>query len=260
MRAAELVPSALCLLVAPLAIAQAADRAVTLRAPAEVAEGLGAMPRILAPADSAEARINKALDSLDAMAVKGLKGCKAPDGTPGGDSRNVTSPMRGPGFLSLVIADSAACGGPHPNNGTMAIVYDLTTGAPVDWAKLLPAALVGKQALRENWDGVRMVTLSSARLLALFKKAYRRGDGDQADCLRAIDDEIAGGPPQMSAWLDAKSEGLAVQFDLPYAVQDCGVPAIIPAAELKRLGASPRLLKALGAARAAKSFDDPDAP
>ncbi len=258
MRPAKLILQALAV-AAMATAAQGADRAVKLKAPADVADGIAAMPRIVGPTDAAEARINKALDSLDANAVRGLKTCKAPDGTPGGDSRNVTAPMRGPGFLSLVIADSAACGGPHPNNGTVAIVYDLTAGTPVDWAKLLPAALVGKQALAENWDGERFVTLTSARLLALFKRFYRRGDGDQADCLRAIDDEIASGPPQMSAWPDAKGEGLALQFDLPYAVQDCAVPAIIPAAELKRLGASPKLLRALAAAHAAKSFDDPDA-
>ena len=55
----------------------------------------------------------------------------------------------------------------------------------------------------------------------------------------------------MLAWLDAKANGLALQFDFAHVEQACSEPVVIPAATLRREGASARLLAALAEAHAA---------
>jgi hypothetical protein len=81
--------------------------------------------------------------------------------------------MTGPGFLSLTLTDSFLSeGAADPNSSLYSVVYDLTTGKPFDWPQLLPAALVGKQALEEQSDGTRVVTLSSSRLFQLYMAGY----------------------------------------------------------------------------------------
>jgi hypothetical protein len=214
------------------------------------------MPQIVEPADDAERRINAALQRLDAAVRKAAATCKAEGGPNSSWERGVDATMRGPRFLSLTITDSVYCGGAHPNASTMSIVYDLTTGAPVDWTTLLPPALTGTVSLATGADGTRMVTLASKRLYALYLKGYRprtgnrKVDADDKECRDAVAGADGPGPPAMMAWLDAKAGGLAVQFDLPHAVQACADPVVIPAATLRQEGAKPLLTDALEAARA----------
>jgi hypothetical protein len=213
-----------------------------------------AMPRIAHPSDEAERRINAALNRLDANLAKAIRDCKGPDGARGDWVRKVETTMRGPRYLSYVIRDMSFCGGPYPPSGTMSIVYDLETGAPVDWTQLLPASMTGKVALTEGMDGTRMVTLASPRLHALYLSGYDRasrapgGDiapEDLAACKEAAQDTAN---PPMMAWLDARSGGLAVQFDLPHAVQVCAIPVAIPIEVLRADGANGALLDAISAA------------
>ena len=96
------------------------------------------MPLIANPSDDAERRINAALKRLDANLRKAIRDCKGHDNGPGDWVRKVEPTMKGPGYLSFVITDTSFCGGPYPSIGTMSIVYDLRTGTPVDWARLLP--------------------------------------------------------------------------------------------------------------------------
>ena len=127
--------------------AWAADRPVTLTGQPDLKPGIAAMPQIAAPADDAERRINAALRRLDGNVRKAAQACRAEGGPNSSWERTIRTPMRGPGFLSVVIVDNAFCGGAHPNVSTMAIVYDLATGAPVDWTALLPATLTGTVSL-----------------------------------------------------------------------------------------------------------------
>lgn len=228
--------------------ASAADRSVRLENPQPLRENLAAMPQIADPADDAERRINTALKRLDGNVRKAIRGCKGSDWT-----RTVEAPMTGPGFLSLTVADTLFCeGAAHPESGLYAIVYDLTTGKPVDWAQLLPAKLVGKQALEEQDDGTRIVTLSSQRLYQLYLAGYTGGSAagdDLAECQQAIALQAADAPPAMMVWLDAGQGGLAAEISLPHVVAACEQAVIIPAQTLRADGASPVLLKALQAAR-----------
>jgi hypothetical protein len=161
--------------------------------------------------------------------------------------------MAGPRYLSLVIADDAFCGGAHPNATTMAIVYDLRTGAPVDWTRLLPAALTGRVALARGMDGTRMVTLDSARLHELYLKGYGATElGTDPQCLDAVSAPNGQASAPSMVWLDAARGGLAVQFDLAHVVQSCANPVVIPAATLRAEGADPGLVAAIEAARRAR--------
>ncbi len=234
--------------------AHAADRVVDMQVPPPVAKGADAMPQIAAPRDDAETRINTALHRLDGTLGKAIAGCataaKEANATPDWE-RSVQVAMRGPGFLSLAITDSTDCGGAHPNASTMSIVYDLKTGGPVDWTKLLPATLTGKVALQQGADGTRMVTLSSKRLTELYFTGYRtdgKPNAEDAECRDALKNAAAEAPPAMMVWLDAKAGGLVIQFDVAHVIQACADPVVIPAATLRKLGAAPRLVDAIDAA------------
>ena len=239
--------------------ARSSDRPVHLDVPPPIAKDAAAMPLIADPADDAERRINTAVKRLDANLRKAIADCEGHDGGPADWVREVEVPMRGPGYLSFVIKDTSFCGGAHPSIGTMSIVYDLRTGTPVDWTRLLPPALTGTVALAEGEDGTKMVTLASRRLYSLYLAGYDRAihmpgvDIDAKDreetiasCKEAVRETTD--PPAMMAWLDARQGGLAVQYDLAHAIQVCAAPVIIPVATLRADGASAALLDAIEAA------------
>ncbi|WP_419952017.1 hypothetical protein [Methylobacterium sp.] len=244
-------------LLATLVPGSAADRAVALEVPPDLAKDLSAMPRIANPVDDAERRINAAVQRLDGAARKAAAECLAQGGKHADYGRHIDVTMRGPRFLSYTMTDSAFCGGARPNTGTSAIVYDLVSGAPIDWTALLPPALTGKVALQTEMDGSRMVSLSSKRLFDLYLKAYRprtgqaKADADDDECRDAVSTPDGDGPPAMTVWLDAKAGGLAVQFDLAHVVQACADVEVIPLATLKAEGANAVLTDAIVAARAA---------
>lgn len=223
----------------------AADRHVHLRVPPPMRANIASMPQIIDPADAAESHINAALERLDATVRKAADECKTMDGKPGNWERSIDVPMRGPGYISFVITDISDCGYAHPNVFTMSIVYDLRTGNPVDWTQLLPASLTGKVALQEGADGTRMVTLASQRLFELYRSGYATPNGADSDCQQAIDDSGRNGPPAMMAWLDARTGGLAVQYDLIHIVQACEKPIVIPLATLRAEGVQPAVLDAI---------------
>ena len=231
----------------------AADRPVHLRVLPDVSKDLSSMPQIVDPTGEAERRINAALQRLDANVRKAALACKAEGGANSSWERNINVPMRGPRFLSFEITDNVFCGGAHPNVSTMAIVYDLTTGVPVDWTTLLPTSLAGKVALAEGADGTKMVTLASTRLHTLYLEGYRPKTGDpkvdeaDTECRDAVTNWSGEAPPMM-AWLDAKAGGLAVQFYLPHVVQACADAVVIPVVTLRHKGAQAVLTDAIEAA------------
>jgi hypothetical protein len=219
----------------------AAAHAIQLTTPPPLRQNVAAMPQIAEPANDAERRINAALQALDSNVEKSVADCK------GGDwQRSVEAPMQGPGFLSLVITDSYACDdAAHPDTATSAIVYDLATGKPVNWSRLLPQALTGAQTLVEA-GGSRMVALASKRLFQLYMEGYTDGGAtgqDLTDCKEAL--RAGGDAPPANVWLDAKRHGLAVEIELPHAVAACEDFVVISADQLRKEGASATLVKAL---------------
>ena len=214
------------------------------------------MPRIAEPRDDAERKINAALARLDVSARKAAAECRKDGRGRGSWERNVAVPMAGPRFLAYEITDNAFCGGAHPNVGTMAIVYDLTTGSPVDWTALLPPSLTGKVALSTEMDGTRMLTLRAKRLHALYVERYRPKGGDPKvdaeddECREVVEHPGGAEPPAMTVWPDAKEGGLGVRFEVAHAVQACIDDVVISAAVLRAEGATPVLVEAIEKAHA----------
>ena len=225
----------------------AADRHVHFRVPPPVGEKIASMPQIIDPVDDAETRVNAALTRLDETVREAAGGCTSFDGKPGSWERTIEVPMRGPGYVSFVITDNTYCGGAYPDVSTMSIVYDLRAGAPVDWTRLLPASLTGTLALQEGADGTKMVTLASKRLFELYLAGYRAGDksADARECKQVIQDSAGDNPPPMMVWLDAKVGGLAVQFELPHAVQVCEETVVVPLTTIRAEGAQSILVDAI---------------
>ena len=226
--------------------AHGADRVVTMKKMPPVVPGVEAFPEIAAPQDDAERAVNAAVGRLDLKVRAAAKDCKT-QAAHAEWQRTVETTMAGPHFVSYEISDEMDCGGAHPDSGTSAIVYDLTTGKPVDWTKWLPPGLTGTVALADEGDGTKMVTLASKRLYALYLAGYPK-DQD-ADCKAAVKDEgTDSGAPAMTVWLDAKGDGLAMIFDLPHAVAACEEVVTIPTAALRKEGANAALADAIDAA------------
>jgi hypothetical protein len=224
---------------------------VALVTPPPMRAGIAAFPRIARPADAAQRRINAAVAALDARVRTAAAACRQEAGPRRSSwQRRVEATMRGPAFVSYRVTDDSYCGGAYPNNGHSAIVYDLTTGRPVDWTVLLGSRLAGNKALTTSSDGVQVVTLASPRLTALYRQGYRPDHDDPAlveQCRGVIEADAERDVP-MLAWLDGRRGALALQYDLPHVAQACSAPVLLPAATLRREGASARLLRALNAA------------
>jgi hypothetical protein len=154
-------------------------------------------------------------------------------------TRGVQVNMAGPRFLSLWVADDMNCGGPHPDVRMLSLVYDLSTGAPVDWLKLFPAG--AKAELSEAADGSKIGFVLWPELDKRLISAA------EADCKDVFTDE----PVRYLIELNAKDGVLwAVPGDLPHVSQGCGNPVELRPAELRRLGFAPALVDALEAAHA----------
>jgi hypothetical protein len=215
---------------------------------------LAAFPRI-APADGAASeRINQALTSADTRARAADSDCRADaheaqaDPKDAGWQRTVTVAMRGPGYLSLVASDNWFCGGPYPSAAIFALAYDLRTGAPLNWERLLPKTLVGKASLDTAGDGTRLGVVESPALKALYVKLAK----PDTDCAPVLRDSAL----KFMLWPDAARAGIAVQpTDLPHVVAACATDVVIPLATLRTLGADAALLGAIAAAHAAGLFD-----
>lgn len=231
--------------------AAAAERIVEVHKPPALGKYRNAYPRIEAPADEAERQINAAVARLDAKLVKAFADCRKSGGPYAEWLRTIEVTMRGPRFLSYSIVDSASCNRGAQEVDDTAIVYDLTTGAPVDWSKLLPPQLVGTVTLSEHMDGTKMVSLRSDRLYELYQEQYPKGShaGDK-DCIEAVEEAGAEGPPSMTPYLDARAGGLAIIFDLPKFARACSDAVVLSIATLRAEKTPEPTLKAIEAAHA----------
>lgn len=242
-RAGCAVALAACLAIMPFGGVAHAD-AVVLKASPRLAKSIDAFPRIVAPPGNAAAqRINQGLAALD----KSFRASAADCGG-GNAERAVAVTLAGARFLSLVASDSWFCGA-YPDTGTLALVYDLETGRPVNWAALLPASLGLKTTIDSHFDGTRIGMLRSPALSALYWSAIKDGP-DAEDCRDVVtDDDVA-----FQAWPVASDDAVVLQpASLPHAVKACAIMAALPTAMLRRMGANPALLDDIDAAHARAS-------
>jgi len=216
----------------------------------QLRKGVDMWPLIVNAGSPVEQRVNATLTKLNNRLTQALKDCDAgaieqskqmgdtakdKDPTSGDWSRKVQVTMNGPRFLSLVATDEAFCGGAHPNSGQMALVFDMTTGAPVNWL-----ALVAKSAGASTYSDtvVDGSTAGALILPALQKMNLAAANGD---CKDAFQD-----PQSFLLWPDAASGTLvAMPFDLPFATQACANPIKLTIDQARKLGFSESLLGAI---------------
>lgn len=214
--------------------------APALRTSPDIAKGLQAFPRLEGDTKAA-ATINQALAAADAQVAGEAKGCIEDSEGKGSWKRNVEVTLKSARFISFVAHDDYYCGGPYPDTNILALVYDLNTGAPVDWKRLIPG-VAEQPEQAEAADAPQARTISSPALLALYTAASaRRGrDADCNDALAAGSDE----PTQLLVWPDAGAKGLAIAIPgLPHAARVCGGPLTIPADKLKAMRADAGLIE-----------------
>jgi hypothetical protein len=219
-----------------------ADGPVALRPMPKLGKAAEAFPRLAASGPVAD-RINAGLAAADARGAKAMRECLRQ--APGGSwSRTVDVTMRGPQFVSFVAHDDIDCGGAHPDEYAVPLVYDLATGRPVDWTRLFPREVSGTASTTQGGDGTVLGVLASRTL----RSRYLFGLKLDGECGPALDDADL----HFMLWPDAKAGGLVLyQEDLPHAAQACGGPVTIPADKLSGFGTSPRLIDAIAAAHRA---------
>lgn len=237
--------------------APAADAPVQLKPSRAITKDVPAFPRLTAT-DAAAQRINHALDKLDALTRQAIKDCRA-NVDKGADfdlTRTITVTMRGPRYLGFYVGGSQDCGGAHPGAGTSAFAYDLSTGSPLNWQRLLPKSMVQGTSLDTDINGATIAFVTSKALQDLYLKAENDAGPIDPDCQGALTDPGL----KLNLWPDPKDGGLGVEpGDLPHVVQACADPITIPTATLRPLGVDAALLDAIDAAHAGGFFDK-DAP
>ncbi len=207
-----------------------------------------AFPRVLpgpGVSDAVSAKINAALTRANARARKAALDCRTSfreaqgKADPRAWRRSVSVTMRGPEFLALMATDSYYCGGPYPNDGLqMPLVYDLTTGSPVNWLKLLPPSV--KATPGNAADGSNTGAVNWPAVTALAKKQA------QPECAEAYKEN-----PDFALNLDARSGTLALTpSDFPHVIQACADSVDLTGDDLRKLHVAPRLIDALHTAHA----------
>jgi hypothetical protein len=235
-----------------LAIGLIATRAqaqnITLTQPPPLAKGMPALPRIAAPVTPATTKINAALTKVDASWRAFLKDCHQQAGKNFDMERSNQVAMRGPGYVAVTIGYSYDCGGAHPDGGSIALVYDLDTGRPANWAQLLPKALVDSVSTDSAGDGTTIGLIASKTLQQIYvREAMAKGDADfKSSCADTLNQDGL----TFQVWPDAKAGGLMLQPNLPHVVLACGAPQGVSVQALRKLGVAAPLLSAIEAAHA----------
>lgn len=195
----------------------------------QLRKGVDAWPLIVNPANPAEERVNATLTRLNLRLAKAVSGCV------GSWLRKVKVTMEGPRLLSLVANDEIYCGGAHPQNDTMAMVFDMTTGAPVNW----PAMVAASKGASTYSDTVSDGATVGALVLPALAKLNAAAASD--DCKDAFRDQQS-----FQLWPDAKSGALvAMAFDLPHAAAVCAVEIPLTLEQARDFGFDGSLLSAI---------------
>jgi hypothetical protein len=214
-----------------------------------VAAHIAAFPRVAdGTGRRVAARINRALTAAE----QGL-GCSEGKGS---WNRGVNVTMRGPRYLSLLALDDWYCGGAYPDTNVAALVFDLRTGAPIDWQRLFPAGVIQAAGTGPGGGDSEPITVSSAALWELYAKAVA-ADGTDRDeeCSKVMADRRGSG---LMLWPAAAADGLGIQqSDFPHVIKACGPPEMLGMPALRKLGLSTILLAAIEEAHRRRWYDRP---
>ncbi|MGH7066624.1 MAG: lysozyme inhibitor LprI family protein [Acetobacteraceae bacterium] len=145
--------------------------------------------------------------------------------------RDVNTTLVGRRYLSLVVNTVSQCAGAAEIDlGTEVLGFDLKTGAPVDWATMLPPSFHGSDAETE-----------------LYRETLTRSDPEDAkECADFSFDTL-------DLWPDARHGGVAFQpaGSFPASTEQCIISAVVPLTTMRKLGANPTVLDDISHAAAA---------
>jgi hypothetical protein len=193
----------------------------------QIRNGVAALPRIAAP-NAAETKINAALERQDLWARKTAEGCSEPDMY---WERTVEVTKSGPALLSVLVSDSADCGGVHPFNLFFPLVYDLRTGDAVKWSKVFPKGRT-EEVTSELGDGMPIIIIRSKDLQAFYLAHYQ----SRADCSK---EDVAGMMSQFLLYPDDKANALEIfPSGVPQVALDCADSLSLDAKTLASLKVS----------------------
>lgn len=209
-----------------LASPAAAQNLPELTSPAPLAANIDATPKLMLTTPEA-AKINASLSAFDTLGLQEILACE-------GAARSIRVMARSAEFYSFYFTESGMCAGAaHPFFTQALVTFDLSTGSPANWAKLLPESLLQTDAVDD--DEAR--PLRSDALNTLYKAHLE--PNPECDAAYAY-------PLAFTFALDAATKSLAMAPDaLPYAETACAETALIPLAKIKSLGLDPRVITAL---------------
>jgi hypothetical protein len=230
---------------------------VELSAPVDVITGqIQGFPRVVPNAIVAvdvASRINASLDHDEAAAKATAMSCRADlkEALPGLKSkdlagawqRSVDVTMKGPRFLSYTMTTNQSCGGAYPELGrSSSIVYDLMTGKPVNWLRLLPNGTKGVRGDLGDGQVAGWIQMPSLQMQAL--------QDAEKEC-KEVFDSSHGDIISFEVYPDARSGSLRANTpDIMHARRDCEATLALKEAELRALGAPPELWQYISAAHA----------
>jgi hypothetical protein len=216
----------------------------------------GSLPLIVSPITPATVRINASLVRVNEAWRKFKEQCFGE--RPPKDmnaSRSVEVTMNGTNYLSLVVKEQWYCPGTaHPDHDSIALVYDLRTGRPLNWHTVLPRRLISKSHVDVGMAGQKIGHIASPDLDKLFvitlrRAAYRSSSDWWSECEDIISDPSL----DFIAWPDDKRGGIVIEpVGLAYAVENCEDDALVSTAVLRSLGASRAFVGELELAHKAK--------
>jgi hypothetical protein len=238
------------LVTGSLALAQAQD----LEPMTQLRRGVDTWPLITHPSTPAERHVNDALNRLNENMVRSLKECDASyrdwaklvhQPLTGKNSvrndweRKIAITMSGPRFLSIVAIDGFVfCGGAYPDRDTLAMVFDLASGKPVNWMNLIGKSADASAYSDSNSDGntVGALIVPALRVMTLAK-----ADKECRDAFR--------NPQAYQLWPDAKSGTLIAEpFGLPHVVAACADDIALTPDQARNVGFDEALLSAIAQA------------
>ncbi len=209
----------------------------------EVAKGVAAAPRLLSGAPAPIlARINAAMVRVDARGRSSAADCRTslrerkdlPQGDDDGWTRDVKVVFTGPRLFAILIQDSYYCGGPYPARDDQALVFDLSTGRPVDWRPLFPPALHAQTATDTAGDGAT---------LGFFK-----ANSALVGLMGPVNEECRDGLESryIMVWPDRAAGGLVLGLrGFPHVSQACEEDVTLTPAKLRHLGFASALVDAI---------------
>lgn len=221
-----------------------------------------ALPR-LAGTSPAIARINAGLDLSDASALENAEACRADsgDGKSGEWIRSITRPMTGPAYVTLREHLEIYCGGAYPSTSQTAVTYDVSTGQRIDWTTAIPGLGLTVGSMEDMPPGY-VPLVSSAALGAWYsRKMLANPEAEWVEQCRDVFDPADLADQSFNIWADAGNGGVTVAPDFAHVIQACADSATLTPAELTGFNASPALVEAITAARAAGNWapkDDAD--